>query len=104
MHSNEPPEAVAEQTGTQRVQRSNKGSPTMLAAFATLAFLSTLWLAVIAVADTLDGSLAKIVAALGGRSLAAQPRPVPIALRVSPRVSARQQRIQRAEPRLRAAA
>ncbi|WP_310468279.1 hypothetical protein [Sphingomonas sp.] len=76
----------------------------MIAALATLIFLATLWLVVVALADTLDGNFAKIAAALAGRSLASRIQPTPVALRVRQRVSARQQRTLRAEPQLRAAA
>ena len=76
----------------------------MFAVFATLAFLTTLWLVVVALVDTLDGNLAKIAAALAGRSFASRIQPAPVAMRVSSRVSGRQQRTLRAEPQLRAAA
>lgn len=71
----------------------------MLAAFATIAFLATLWmLGVFAVTMFVQNS-AKIVAALGGRSLlataTAQP---PIVARVSQR--SRLQRPVRAQPQL----
>ena len=76
----------------------------MFAVFATLAFLTTLWLVVVALVDTIDGNLAKIAAALTGRSFASRIQPAPVALRVSSRVSARQQQTVRAGPQLRAAA
>ena len=75
----------------------------MLAAFTTLAFLATLWLVAVIIADTLGESWSKIVAALAGRSFTSF-QPALVALRVTRRASARQQHPLRAEPRLRAAA
>ena len=75
----------------------------MLAPLATLAFLATLWLVGIVVAEMLGVSGRKIALALRGRSpLATAPSVQPIALRVSQR--ARIQPALRAQPRLRAAA
>jgi hypothetical protein len=76
----------------------------MIAAFATLAFLATIWLLGLIVAQTVEESGGKIVAALRGRSPLATPvfqAPVPV--RVSQR-SVRQQASVRAQPKLRAAA
>jgi hypothetical protein len=75
----------------------------MLAAFATLAFLTTLWLVAGAALLTLAGSGSKIAAALQGRSpLAAAPRFPAVAVRFSPRV--RSPHALRAQPEWRAAA
>lgn len=74
----------------------------MLAALATLAFLVTIWAAVIAAALTLGGNRAKILAALSGRSQLCQRRSAPVPVRVSQR--SRQQRPLRARPEWRAAA
>ncbi len=75
----------------------------MLAPFATLAFLATLWLAGIVVAEMLGQSGGKIAAALKGRSaLATAPSIRPVAVRVSQR--SRVARTLRAQPQLRAAA
>jgi len=75
----------------------------MLAPFATLAFLATLWLAGIVIAEMLGQSGGKIVAALKGRSaLATAPSVRPIAVRVSQR--SRAQRTLHAQPQWRAAA
>ena len=85
------------------VERSNQGTPLMLAAFATLAFLTALWVVAGAAWLTLAGSGHKILAALNGRSLlAARPAVAPVAVRISPRVRA--QRTLGARPELRAAA
>ena len=75
----------------------------MLAPLATLAFLATVWLLAILVAEMLGGSGGKIALALKGRSpLATAPSIRPVAVRVSPR--ARPQRTLRAQPQYRAAA
>ena len=75
----------------------------MTAALATLVFLATLWLVVVALTEMLGESGGKIAAALKGRSvLATAPTIRPIAIRVSLR--ARPQRAWRAQPQLRAAA
>ena len=75
----------------------------MLAPLATLAFLATLWLVNIIVANMLDQGMGKIVAALKGRSvLATAPSFRPIAVRVSQR--SRAARALYAQPEWRAAA
>lgn len=75
----------------------------MLAPFATLAFLATLWLVAVVGAAMLGASGRKVLLALKGRSLlASEPVVRPVAVRISPR--ARPQRAMRAQPRLRAAA
>ena len=76
----------------------------MLIALATLPFLATLWLALVVAARMVEEDGAKILAALRGRSLLAEP-PVtmrPVVVRMTPRRAAR--RPMRAEARLRAAA
>jgi hypothetical protein len=72
----------------------------MIAALATLAFLATLWLLVVAGAAILEESGPKIAAALKGQSAIDEPKQVARRLRV--RSSFRQP--MRAQPRLRAAA
>jgi hypothetical protein len=75
----------------------------MTAPLATLAFLVTLWVVSLVLTDLLSDGLAKIIAALKGRSpLASAPSIRPVAVRVSQR--SRPQRALRAQPRLRAAA
>jgi hypothetical protein len=75
----------------------------MLAPLATLAFLVTIWLAVMIGAAMFAASGRKMLMALKGRSLlASEPAVRPVAVRVSLR--ARPQRALRAQPRLRAAA
>ena len=76
----------------------------MLAPLATIAFLSVLWLAFVAVARTLEHSGSTILAALTGRSRVALARPANLAIRVGNRTAGRMQRPLRATPRLRAAA
>ena len=74
----------------------------MTAPLATLAFLVTLWVVNLVLADLLSDGLGKVIAALSGRSpLATAPRIRPIAGRVSQRS---RPRTLRAQPRLRAAA
>jgi len=74
----------------------------MLAPLATLAFLATLWLVAVMLAEML-GQSGKVAAALKGRSRLATASDIrPIAMRISLR--ARSQRAWRAQPRLRAAA
>ena len=74
----------------------------MTAALATLAFLVTLWVVNLILADVLNQGLGKAIAALKGRSpLATAPSLRPVAVRVSQRS---RQRALRAQPRLRAAA
>jgi hypothetical protein len=75
----------------------------MIAAFATLAFLTALWLVAVAAALTLLGSQSKIVAALRGQSQLAEARTATsVVMRISPR--ARSERPLRAQPAWRAAA
>ena len=75
----------------------------MLAAFATVAFLATLWMIGVVAVSMLADSGAKILAALGERSLLAAARAeAPVSVRVSQR--SRLQRPVRAQPQLRAAA
>ena len=79
----------------------------MTAPLATLAFLITLWVVNLVLADLLSNGLGKIIAALKGQSLlATAPSIRPVAVRVSQR--SRPQRALRAqpqfEPTLRAAA
>ncbi len=76
----------------------------MLAAFATLVFFSVIWLVIVTTAHALEESEVKIVAALKGRSILAQPAPAPVTLRYSQRMPARPQSTLRAEPQWRAAA
>jgi hypothetical protein len=77
--------------------------PVMTAPLATLAFLVTLWVVTFVLADLLNQSLGKAMAAFKGLSaLATAPSIRPVAVRVSQR--SRQQRALRAQPRLRAAA
>ena len=74
----------------------------MLAPLATLAFLATLWLVSIVIANLFSHG-PMIIAALNGQSvLATMPAIRPIAVRVSQR--SRAQRSLRAQPQLRAAA
>ena len=71
----------------------------MTAPLATLAFLVTLWVVNLVLADLLNNGLSKVIAALKGRSmLASAPSIRPVAVRVSQR--SRQQRALRAQPRL----
>jgi hypothetical protein len=75
----------------------------MLAPLATLAFLVTLWLVTLVVADLLNQGLGKVFAALKGQSvLVSEPSIRLIAVRISLR--SRPQPLLRARPRLRAAA
>jgi hypothetical protein len=75
----------------------------MLAPFATLAFLTVLWLVNLVVADMLNKGIGKIIAALKGHSaLAIAPSIRPVAVRISQR--SRPQPACHAQPRLRAAA
>ena len=74
----------------------------MIAAVATAAFLAAAWVAIVAIAGSLEGSLSKVGTALRGETAGLLPQPV--ALRISPRYpQARSQRV-RARPALRAAA
>lgn len=73
----------------------------MIAAIATIAFLAAALLALIAIAGSLEDSLAKVAAALSGRA----PHPEhQSALRLSPRHLAARPARARARPTLRAAA
>jgi len=74
----------------------------MLAAVATLAFLTTIWLALLVGALMLTGNRSKILAALKGQSLLATQQQFVPAVRLSQR--SRQPRPLRARPKLRAAA
>ena len=76
----------------------------MLAVFATLTFLTTIWLCMTVVAGTLEQSGFKVVAALKGRSPLAVPSAPPIKLRVGQRYPSSSQRQVRAQVELRAAA
>ena len=72
----------------------------MTAPLATLAFLVTLWVVNLVLADLLSDGLGKISAALTGSSqLATAPSIRPVAVRISQR--SRQQRALRAQPQLR---
>ena len=74
----------------------------MIAALATLAFLTSLWLCIVVVAKMIEESGGKMLAALRGHSLLAiAPAPICAPVRISAR---RLQRPLRAQPRLRAAA
>jgi hypothetical protein len=87
----------------RRVFRVQHRITAMLPALATLAFLATLWMIVMVAARMADENGSKIVAAFKGQSqLAAERQLAQAPVRVSQR--ARQQRIVRAQPRLRAAA
>jgi hypothetical protein len=76
----------------------------MLAPLATIAFLFGLWLAVVAIARTLEHTGSTIMAALAGKSPLATAKSIEVPVRVSNRAGARQQRPMRATPTLRAAA
>lgn len=72
----------------------------MIAPLATLVFLATLWLVVVAAAAMLERSGSKVLASLKGRSpLAAGPAIAASPIRISQR--ARPQPALRARPRLR---
>ena len=72
----------------------------MLAPLATLAFLATLWLLAVIIAEMLGEAGAKVAAALKGRSLLATAPPIrPVAGRLSQRSRLR---ALRAQPQLRA--
>ncbi len=77
----------------------------MLAPFATLAFLATVWLVAKIALDIADGAGAKIFAALRGQSMLAQPPQSvrPISVRFRPRAEA-VRRPMRVQPEWRAAA
>lgn len=75
----------------------------MTAPLATLAFLVTLWLVNLVLADMLNQGPSKVIAALKGRSpLATAPSIRPIAVRISQR--SRVARTLHVAPQLRAAA
>ena len=75
----------------------------MLAPFATLAFLTVLWLVTLAIADMGKPATGKILAALKGHSMLAAAASIrPVAVRISPR--APPQPAFHAQPQLRAAA
>jgi len=74
----------------------------MIAAIATIVFLTAAWAAIVAISGSLEANLGKVSAALRGVSPATLPQYV--AIRISPRYpQARSQRVQ-ARPALRAAA
>ena len=72
---------------TVRGWAKNDRETDMIAPLATLAFLATLWLVARIALDLADGSGAKIVAALRGRSMLAQPPHSvrPVSVRFPPR-------------------
>ena len=72
----------------------------MTAPLATLAFLVTLWVVNLVLANLLSDGLGKVIAALKGHSQLATARSIrPVAVRVSQR--SRQQRALRAQPQFR---
>lgn len=77
----------------------------MLAPLATLAFLVTLWCVARIVLDMADGSGARIMAALRGQSMLAQPPQSvrPLTVRFQPRAESVRRPV-RAQPEWRAAA
>lgn len=76
----------------------------MIAAFATLAFLTAIWLVAVVVAQAMAESGNKIVAALIGRSqMATVTNPILVPVRISQR-SFRLRPSLRAQPKWRAAA
>jgi len=77
----------------------------MLAPLVTLAFLATIWLVTKLALDMADGTGAKVIAALRGRSLLAQPAPSarPISVRFQPRAGS-VRRPMHVQPEWRAAA
>jgi len=74
----------------------------MIAAIATIAFLTAAWAAIVAVAASLEDNLARVTAALNGESPAFAHSPV--AVRVSQRYPAGRSHRVRARPAMRAAA
>ena len=74
----------------------------MIAAIATIAFLAAAWAAIVAIAGSLEGNLARVNAALSGETPAFAPAPV--AVRVSQRYPAGRSHRVRARPAMRAAA
>ena len=77
----------------------------MIAPLATLAFLATLWLVVRVTLEIADGSGAKVLAALRGQSMLAQPPQSvrPISVRFQPRAGSVRRSVH-ASPEWRAAA
>ena len=77
----------------------------MLAPFATLAFLATIWLVARLVLEMSDGAGARVMAALRGQSLLAQPPQSvrPITVRFQPRAGSVRRPL-RVQPEWRAAA
>ena len=74
----------------------------MIAAIATIVFLAAAWAAIVSIAGSLEGNLAKVGAAFSGQTPALLAQST--AVRLSPRYpQARSQRV-RAHPALRAAA
>jgi hypothetical protein len=69
--------------GVRAGSAPNQGTKTMLAPLATLVFLATLWLIVRLVAETLEASGGRIIAALLGRNDRSQPALPPIRVRLS---------------------
>lgn len=76
----------------------------MIAPLATIIFLSTMWLVVVALARTIEESGSSIGAALAGRSHLSRPPVAHAQVRINYRGQARMQRPVRVTPRLRAAA
>ena len=74
----------------------------MIAAIATIVFLAAAWAAIVAIASSLEFSLAKVGAALRGEAPALSP--APIAGRISQRYPAARPQRARAQPSMRAAA
>ena len=77
----------------------------MIAPLATLAFLATIWLVARIALDMVDGTGAKVMAALRGRSMIAQPPQSvrPVTVRFQPRAES-VRRPMRVQPEWRAAA
>ena len=76
----------------------------MLAPLATLAFLAAIWLLARITLDMIDESGMKVVAALGGRSMLAEPTlSRPISVRFQPRAGSVRRPVH-AQPAWRAAA
>ena len=76
---------MTERIGTHCISLT-KRRQIVIAAFATLAFLVAGWAALYAVAMTGDESVAKIIAAVKGQSIAAQPIMLQrVSVRFSPR-------------------
>jgi hypothetical protein len=74
----------------------------MIAAIATIIFLAAAWAAIVAIAGSLENSLARVKSALSGNAPAFAPAPV--AARVSQRYPAGRSNRVRARPAMRAAA